>query len=60
MNIHGGRVYKPRRVLYYIEPTEEKVLNFYLGKIPEKVLAYDGVFGTYHSPEITDQRILPW
>ncbi|MCQ2482806.1 MAG: bifunctional diguanylate cyclase/phosphodiesterase [Clostridia bacterium] len=50
MNIHGGRVYKPRRVLYYIEPTEEEVHNFYLGKIPEKVLAYDGVFGTYDCP----------
>ncbi len=50
MNIHGDRIYKPRRALYYIEPTAEEIHNFYLGKMPERVLAYDGAYGTYDCP----------
>lgn len=50
MNIDGGRVYKPRRTLYYIEPTEEEIQNFYLGILPERVLAYDRAYGTYDRP----------
>lgn len=50
MNIHGGRVYKPERVLYYIEPTEEEINEFYLGKVPGIIMAYDGAYGTYDCP----------
>lgn len=50
MNIHGGRVFKPRRVLYYIEPTESEKRDFFLGKIPEQILIYDGAYGTYDCP----------
>lgn len=50
MNIHGGRVFKPRRILFYIEPTEEELRNFYMGKIPEKLSVYNGAYGTYDCP----------
>lgn len=50
MDINCGRVYKPNRILYYILPTKEEKRDFFLGKIPEVLAAFDGAFGTYDYP----------
>lgn len=50
MDLISGHVYKPDRVLFYIRPTEEELNEFYKGVIPEKIMAYDGCFGTYDCP----------
>jgi len=43
-------IYKPQRILYYIEPTQQEIDDFYLGKLPDVLMAYDGVYGTYDCP----------
>lgn len=50
MDINCGRVYKPNRILYYLQPTEEEKRDFYLGKIPETLAVFEGAFGTYDCP----------
>ena len=50
MNIIGGRICKPKRLLYYIEPSQGEIDDFYDGIIPEKLMKYDRTFGTYDDP----------
>lgn len=50
MDIITGRIYKPDRLLYYIQPTEEEKELFFVGKIPQSLAVYDGAFGTYDCP----------
>ncbi len=50
MDINCGRVFKPNRILYYIKPTEQEKRDFYSGKIPEVLAAFEGAFGTYDNP----------
>ena len=42
-----NQLYKPIRLLYYVDATEEDVKDFRSGKIPEIVAKYQGAFGTY-------------
>lgn len=50
MSIIYGRIFKPERILYYIQPTQDEINAFYKGEISEKLLKYDGMFGTYDCP----------
>jgi len=45
-----NQLYKPQRVLYYIEPSEEELASFYQGYCPESVEKYTNAFGTYDVP----------
>ncbi len=49
MLVHG-RIYKPKRLLYYIVPTEDEIAAFYKGKMPDRLMEYGGAFGTYDWP----------
>ena len=42
-----NQLYKPKRLLYYVDATEEDVKAFRDGKIPENVAKYQGAFATY-------------
>ena len=50
MKLITGRIYKPERLLYYIEPSKEQIDDFYKGIIPDVLMEYDEVFGTYDCP----------
>ena len=50
MKIISGYIYKPDRILYYIEPTQEQKEAFFAGTAPEELIIHDGKFGTYDSP----------
>lgn len=50
MNLITGRLYKPNRTLYYMEPSEKEKEDFYLGNVPDVVKKYEGEFGTYDAP----------
>ena len=47
-----NQLYKPKRILYYIIPTEEQIGSFYKGVIPEALKPYVNSFGTYDKPGI--------
>ena len=47
-----NQLYKPKRILYYIVPTEEEIDAFYKGVIPEALQPYANTFGTYDTPGI--------
>lgn len=44
--------YKPNRILYYMEPTENEIDDYLKGVIPDSLKVYDGAFGTYCSPSL--------
>lgn len=50
MNFITGHIYKPDRLLYFIEPTDLEMENFYKGMVPDSLMAYNGAFGTYDCP----------
>lgn len=52
MNIITGSIFKPDRILYYIEPTAEEKDFFYHGIMPAALMDYIGAFGTYNYPEL--------
>ena len=45
-----NQLYKPKRILYYIIPTEDQINSFYKGQIPEQLKPYENSFGTYDKP----------
>ncbi len=47
-----NQLYKPERILYYTEASEEEIQDFYSGKIPEAVAKYSNAFGTYDYPGV--------
>ncbi|MCR5764231.1 MAG: GGDEF domain-containing phosphodiesterase [Treponema sp.] len=47
-----NRIYKPKRILYYIIPTEDEIKAFYKGILPEELKFYKNAFGSYDSPGI--------
>ena len=47
-----NQLYRPRRVLYYMETSEADIDDFYNGVINEKVLKYANAFGTYDQPGV--------
>ena len=45
-----NQLFKPSRILYYIEASPEEIQNFYLGNLPKALADYTNVFGTYDYP----------
>lgn len=50
MHFITAHIYKPKRILYYIETTSEVINDFYLGIIPDELSQYENAFGTYDIP----------
>lgn len=50
MELVNGCIYKPNRILYYINPTDEEKEAFYHGSLPDVLMKYNGAFGTYDQP----------
>ena len=42
-----NQLYKPKRILYYIEAAEEEINAFYKGTVPDALKKYENVFGAY-------------
>ena len=47
-----NQLYKPKRILYYIDASQEDIRAFYNGIIPPSVKKYSSAFGTYDYPGI--------
>ena len=47
-----NQLYKPKRILYYIDTQPEDIQAFYKGVVPEFVAKYSNAFGTYDYPGI--------
>lgn len=47
-----NQLYKPKRILYYIDASKEDIHAFYNGIIPPSVKKYSSAFGTYDYPGI--------
>lgn len=47
-----NQLYKPKRILYYIDASKEDIRAFYNGIIPPSVKKYSSAFGTYDYPGI--------
>ena len=45
-----NQVYKPQRILYYIESNQSDLNDFYNNKVPQKISQYENAFGTYDKP----------
>lgn len=52
MNYSINHIFKPQRLLYYIQASESDITNMYLGIIPDIFNQYKESFGTYDSPGI--------
>lgn len=47
-----NQLYKPKRILFYLDASKEQIDDFYKGVIPEKIAVHKGAFGTYDLPGI--------
>ena len=47
-----NQLYKPKRILYYAEVSEEDIHAFYKGKVPQCIEEYTNAFGTYDYPGV--------
>ena len=47
-----NQLYKPKRILYYVDASEEDIQAFYKGVIPQSLEKYSNAFGTYDYPGI--------
>nr|MCR5672232.1 GGDEF domain-containing phosphodiesterase [Lachnospiraceae bacterium] len=47
-----NQLYRPERILYYLDATKDDVRDFYDGRISEAVGKYTNAFGTYDNPGI--------
>ncbi len=47
-----NQLYKPRRLLFFTEATDEEIKDFYSEIVPERVSKYSGAFGTYDYPGV--------
>lgn len=47
-----NQLYKPKRVLYYLDASDEDIRNFYTGTLSDKIGRYANSFGTYDYPGI--------
>ncbi len=45
-----NQLYKPKRVLYYMDASQEDIQAFYKGRVPELLAKYSNAFGTYDYP----------
>jgi hypothetical protein len=47
-----NQLYKPDRLLYYIDASEDDLARFARGVIPDEIGKYAGVFGVYDYPGV--------
>ena len=47
-----NQLYKPKRVLYYLDASDEDIKNFYGGSLSDEIGKYANAFGTYDYPGI--------
>ena len=47
-----NQLYKPARLLYYVDADDAAVKDFYGGKVPGSVSKYAKAYGTYDQPGI--------
>ena len=47
-----NQLYKPQRILYYLDATDDDIRDFYNGTLSEKISGFTNAFGTYDSPGI--------
>ena len=47
-----NQLYKPKRILYYMDATAEQVEAFYKGDVPDAIAQYSNAFGTYDYPGV--------
>ena len=47
-----NQLYKPKRILYYIDTKPEDIQAFYKGVVPPSIAQYSNAFGTYDYPGI--------
>ena len=47
-----NQLYKPKRILYYIDASNDQIDAFYNGSIPETLTQYSTAFGTYDNPGV--------
>ena len=47
-----NQLFKPKRILYYIDATAEEIQKFYSGEIPESIAKFSNAFGTYDYPGV--------
>lgn len=47
-----NQLYKPKRMLYYIDASGEDIASFYKGVVPQVVKKYADAFGTYDHPGV--------
>lgn len=45
-----NQMYKPQRMLYYMDTTDADIKAYYDGKVDEKIASYSNAFGTYDYP----------
>ncbi|MCR5431709.1 MAG: GGDEF domain-containing phosphodiesterase [Lachnospiraceae bacterium] len=53
-----NQLYKPKRLLFYTEATDEEIRDFYAETVPERINRYSGAFGTYDYPGVFFVRSL--
>ena len=47
-----NQLYKPERILYYMEASDEDIRAFYRGEIKDEIARYRNAFGTYDVPGV--------
>ena len=47
-----NQLYKPDRVLYYMDATPQQIQDFYKGIVPEGIGRFSNAFGTYDYPGV--------
>ena len=47
-----NQLYKPKRILYYMDASKEDILSFYKGVVPPVVEKYTDAFGVYDYPGV--------
>lgn len=47
-----NQLYKPNRILYYLDATDKEIEQYYQGDTPEVIKKYENAFGTYDYPGV--------
>ena len=47
-----NQLFKPSRILYYVDASPEEIQTFYNGQIPQNINQFSNAFGTYDYPGI--------
>ena len=47
-----NQLFKPKRILYYIDASKEDIQSFYKGLVPPTIEKYSNAFGTYDYPGV--------